>query len=95
MRVKLINIESHPWFVYVVECADSSLYTGITNDVARRINEHNYGAQAAKYTRARRPVELVYIEGFDTRSMATKREYEIKKMPRGEKLKLISENKAP
>jgi len=74
------------WFVYIVRCADDSLYTGITKDVDRRIQEHNEGDKlAAKYTRARRPVVLVYQETCESRSVATKREIEIKKLSRDEK----------
>ena len=49
------------WHVYIVECADGTYYTGITTDVDRRINEHNYSFRSAKYTRSRRPVRLVYV----------------------------------
>jgi len=74
------------WFVYIVRCADDSLYTGITKDVDRRIQEHNEGDKlAAKYTRARRPVVLAYQETCESRSVATKREIEIKKLSREEK----------
>ncbi len=74
------------WFVYIVRCADDSLYTGITKDVDRRIQEHNEGDKlAAKYTRARRPVVLVYQDICESRSVATKREIEIKKLSREEK----------
>lgn len=74
------------WFVYIVRCADDSLYTGITIDVDRRIQEHNEGDKlAAKYTRARRPVVLMYQEVCESRSAATKREIEIKQLSRKEK----------
>jgi len=80
------------WFVYIVCCTDDSLYTGITKDVARRIQEHNEGDKlAAKYTRARRPVVLVYQEICESRSAATKREMEIKKLSRKEKKLLLSQ----
>ncbi|HUF82675.1 MAG TPA: GIY-YIG nuclease family protein, partial [Burkholderiales bacterium] len=79
------------WTVYIVRCADGSLYTGITRDVARRIEEHNSnGLLAARYTRARRPVVLVYREKAATRSAACRREYRIKQMKRGEKQKLVT-----
>lgn len=68
------------WFVYLVRCRDGSLYTGITTDIERRIKEHNDGAAAAAYTRSRRPVTLVYHERVKNRSVAAKREAEIKKM---------------
>lgn len=78
------------WFVYMVRCADSSLYTGITTDPLRRLAEHNgERAGGAKYTRNRRPVELVWSEPCDSRSGATRRELEIKGMNRRQKLALI------
>lgn len=79
------------WYVYILKCADATLYTGIAMDVKRRVNEHNQDDRlAAKYTRARRPVTLVYQEPCASRSAATKREAEIKKLPRSQKEKLIS-----
>lgn len=79
------------WSVYILRCADGSLYTGITRDVARRVEEHNSnGRLAARYTRSRRPVVLVYRESAATRSAAGKREYRIKSMTRGEKQKLVN-----
>ena len=81
------------WFVYIVRCADNSLYTGITIDVERRIHEHNSDdGPGAKYTKARRPVVLVYQEACDSRSAASKREYEIKQLSRQEKEELFSSN---
>jgi len=78
------------WTVYILRCADGSLYTGITRDVARRVEEHNSnGLLAARYTRARRLVALVYQEPAATRSKASKREYRIKRMTRAHKLKLV------
>jgi len=78
------------YFVYMVRCADETLYTGITTDIERRVAEHNSSSKGAKYTRARRPVELVYHEIYATRSEASKREYFIKKrMSRQEKVSLI------
>jgi len=78
------------WFVYILRCADDTLYTGIAKDVKKRLAQHNTDDKAgAKYTRARRPVELVYSEGCDSRSEASKRECAIKKLSRGEKLLLI------
>ncbi len=80
------------WFVYIVRCADDSLYTGIAKDVDRRIQEHNEGDKlAAKYTRARRPVALVYQESCESRSVATKREIEIKLLSRKEKKLILSQ----
>ncbi len=78
------------WFIYIVRCADDTLYTGIAKDVDRRVAEHNSnGGLAANYTRARRPVALVYSEAVDTRSAALKREYEIKQLTRQEKDELL------
>jgi len=78
------------YYVYIVKCADNTLYTGITTQLDRRIQEHNSSDRGAKYTRIRRPVELVYNEEYLDRSSASKREYEIKKkMTRKEKLALI------
>jgi len=75
----------------MVQCADETLYTGIAKDLKRRVKEHNESEKGAKYTRARRPVKLVYSEKFTDRSTASKREYEIKKkMTRMQKLKLIT-----
>ncbi|CAM4293777.1 GIY-YIG nuclease family protein [Lacicoccus alkaliphilus] len=76
------------YHVYIVECKDGSLYTGYARDVASRIEKHNLG-MGAKYTRNRRPVTLKYQEPFDTMSKAMKREIQIKKLTRPEKLKLI------
>lgn len=77
------------YYVYLVRCADGSLYCGISNDVEKRVKAHNEG-KGAKYTRARRPVELVYVEETDSRSSALRREIEIKKMPRRRKLAIAS-----
>jgi putative endonuclease len=78
------------YFVYIVKCADKTLYTGITTDVARRIYEHNNLDSGAKYTAARRPVSLLISERFPNRKSAAKREYEIKQMTREEKLQFIA-----
>ena len=78
------------YYVYMVRCADDTLYTGIATELDRRIAEHNESDKGAKYTRVRRPVHLVYSEKHPDRSTASKREYEIKKkMSRVEKLELI------
>ena len=77
------------FYVYMVMCADDTLYTGIATDIERRIRVHNDG-KGAKYTRSRLPVNLVYSELFDTKSEALKREYEIKKWSRTEKDALIA-----
>ena len=81
------------YFVYILKCADETLYTGISTELERRIDEHNSSDKGAKYTRVRRPVRLVYSEEYPDRSTASKREYVIKKkMSRAEKLKLIGAN---
>ena len=78
------------WHVYVLRCADGTLYTGIATDLERRLREHNGEiGRGAKYTAARRPVELVYSEGHADRSAAAQREAAIKRMSRRAKLGLI------
>ena len=77
------------WFVYVVRCRDGSLYTGISNDLPGRVAAHNAGT-GARYTRARRPVEVVHVEGKRSRSTAQRREAIIKSLSRAEKLALIA-----
>ncbi len=78
------------WHVYIISCSDDTLYTGITNDLARRIEEHNDGI-GSKYTRPRRPVKLVYREKKRSRSAAARREAAIKNLTRQEKMELCSE----
>jgi putative endonuclease len=78
------------WFVYIIECRDETLYTGITTDVRRRIEEHNASEKGAKYTRGKRPVTLVYHKRCADRSAAAKEEYRIKQLSREEKQMLIS-----
>jgi len=75
-------------YVYVLECADGTLYTGYTTDVERRVAEHN-ASDGAKYTRGRTPVAVVHVETFDTRSAAMSREYEIKQLSRAAKERLV------
>lgn len=75
-------------YTYMVRCADGSLYTGWTNDLEQRIRNHNSG-KGARYTRSRRPVELVYYEAFATREEAMSRESRIKQLDREEKLQLL------
>ena len=82
--------ETMHWVVYMLRCADGSLYTGITKDIERRVNEHNQCAQkGAKYTRARRPVTLVYQEPQQDRISASQREHAIKRLSRTQKLSLV------
>jgi len=79
------------WYVYVLKCADNTLYTGITIDTERRLHEHNTdNTLGAKYTRVRRPVTLVYQEKLESRSLAAKREYQVKKLKRVDKERLIN-----
>ena len=82
------------YYVYLLRCGDGTLYTGFTNDLARRLAAHNAG-KGAKYTRGRRPVELVYWESFSNKSSALRREYAIKRLPRGQKLALIQSAALP
>jgi predicted GIY-YIG superfamily endonuclease len=82
------------WFVYMVRCADGSLYTGIARDVARRFKQHNDGT-ASRYTRSRLPVILVYHEAQRDQSSALRREAAIKAMDRREKLKMAQQKKKP
>ncbi|TKB27943.1 GIY-YIG nuclease family protein [Desulfopila sp. IMCC35006] len=77
------------WHVYIVCCNDNSYYTGITTDLMRRMEEHNSAKKGARYTRTRRPVELVYFEKAPSRSIATRRELQIKKLPLNSKKQLI------
>ena len=80
--------DSPGWFVYIVRCADGTLYTGITTDLERRIEQHNRG-EGARYTASRRPVELAYREGAADRASASSRESAIKRLGRAQKLVLI------
>ena len=75
-------------YTYMLKCSDGTLYTGWTNDLEKRVEAHNSG-KGAKYTKARRPVELAYYEEFETKEQAMKREYAIKQLGRKEKQKLI------
>jgi putative endonuclease len=79
-------------YVYVLRCADDSLYTGYTTDVERRVAEHDSG-EGAKYTRGRTPVELVHVESFGSQSAAMTREYEIKQFSRARKESLVENNR--
>jgi predicted GIY-YIG superfamily endonuclease len=82
------NSSDNSWYVYILRCADGSLYTGITTDLDRRCKQHNAGT-ASRYTRSRLPVELVYQEARDSQSKALKRELEIKALTRQQKESLI------
>jgi len=79
------------WYVYIIECCDKTLYTGITTDINRRLSQHNSG-KGGKYTRNRKPVTLKALFEFDNRSSASKEEYRIKQLPKSEKIKLYEGN---
>lgn len=83
------ELESTPYFVYILRCGDTTLYTGITREIEKRVVEHNTSPKGAKYTRSRRPVSVVYSEQCDDKSTALKREISIKKMSRSQKEGLI------
>ena len=77
------------WYVYILQCADGTLYTGITNDLDRRLKAHNAGT-ASKYTRVRRPVAMAHQEETDSKGNALRRELQIKSMSRQQKMDLIN-----
>ena len=82
-------------YTYMVKCADGTLYTGWTNCLQKRLKAHNEGKNGAKYTKAKRPVSLVYYEGFRTKEEAMKRECAIKKLSRSQKERLINSDQNP
>lgn len=85
-----VDNDKSSWFVYILRCADNTLYTGITTDVEKRLKQHNgINKNGAKYTRYRRPVELVYQESSESRSEASKREHSIKLLKKTQKQSLI------
>ena len=77
------------WFVYMLRCADNSLYTGITTDLDRRLDEHNGKKSLTRYTRVRQPVQLVYKEVSNSRSSASQREAQIKKLSKAQKEEML------
>lgn len=81
------------YYVYIIRCADDTLYTGITTDIERRITEHNDSKLGAKYTRARRPVVIVYSSSHPDKSSASREEARIKKLARSQKELLIARTK--
>lgn len=83
------------WWVYLLRCNDNSLYAGVTTDIQRRVAEHNNSKLGAKYTRARRPVSLAYLEAADNKSSACKREYQIRHLTKVKKEQLVSGYQAP
>jgi putative endonuclease len=82
--------DTRGWFVYIIEASDGSLYTGATTDVERRFAEHCGSDKGARFFRGRKPIKVVYTEIHPDRSSAQRRESEIKKLTRGEKLELIA-----
>ena len=86
----LMNSEPQ-WYVYIVECSDKTLYTGVTNDIDRRLHEHNHTAKGAKYTRSRRPVNLVVYKAMPSKQAAFKTEYLVKKQKKQNKIKYLTE----
>jgi len=85
-----VQVSEKAWFLYVLRCADDTFYTGTTTDISRRIDEHNTKQCGAKYTKARRPVKLVFWQPFENRSKAQKAEYKFKKLTRKQKEKIIT-----
>ncbi len=81
-----------PYTVYVLCCADGTYYTGVAQDVTKRVREHNASGRGAKYTKSRRPVRLVYAEPASSRGAALKREYAIRHLTRAQKNALIIKN---
>ena len=92
---KLAITAAKPYFVYIVRCADNTLYTGVAVNVRARVKQHNSSLNGAKYTRARRPVNLVFSRKYDSRSSALKAEYSIKRLSRAQKKTLISNAHIP
>lgn len=87
--IKKKEAQKNSYFVYILECSDQTLYTGITTNIEKRLDEHNNSPKGAKYTKARRPVKLLYSEKSQNRSTASKREYAIKQLTRKQKLDLM------
>ena len=83
------------WYLYVVKCSDNTLYTGVTTDLVRRIKEHNASPRGAKYTRTRRPVELVYSYSYLSRSQALRAEHKFKRLSKRQKLDVIRDPDPP
>jgi len=81
---------NNAWYVYLLRCNDNSLYAGITTNIERRLHQHNNTKLGAKYTRAKRPVTLVFIESAIDKSSASKREYQLRKLSKVKKEQLVS-----
>ena len=79
------------WHVYMVRCSDGTLYTGVAKDLEKRIEAHNSGKDGARYTRSRRPVNLVYSEQAESKSAASRMEYQIKRLPRAKKKRMVED----
>lgn len=85
------NCAAHnTWYVYILRCADNSLYTGITTDIVRRVQEHNSAASVTRYTRARQPLTLVYHEIHADRASAARREHALKQLRKAQKEALLA-----
>jgi putative endonuclease len=84
----MLRNDPQPWYVYILQCSDRTLYTGIAKDIEKRLAQHNSGT-GARYTRGRAPVELVFVEGMRCHGDALRREYQIKRMSRAQKRKII------
>ncbi len=87
--LRFSNSKGAEWCVYMIRCSDASLYTGVTTDIERRFKEHKEGRMGAKYTRAKIPLHVVYVETCDSRSKAQIREAQIKKLTKTQKEELI------
>ena len=88
-----MNKGNSSWHVYMVRCSDGTLYTGITNNLEKRIEAHNSEKNGARYTRSRRPVELVYSEQAGSQAAAARLEYRLKKLPLAKKKGLVEDIK--
>ena len=85
-----IFLKTNMYYLYILKCADDTLYTGITTDITRRVAEHNTGKKGAKYTQSRRPVSVVFSKKYKNRSKASQEEAKIKKLTRTQKMALLS-----
>lgn len=88
-QVNSHNHKTARWYVYILRCSDDTLYTGVTTDLARRLQEHNSAVGGARYTRSRQPVRMEYAEVAGSRSAAYSREYQLKRLSRKAKEALI------
>lgn len=88
-----MSTTKNQWWVYFLRCKDESLYCGVTNDLERRLLEHNTSKRGSKYTRARRPVELVWWAEAESKSWALRMEHRLKSLSKSEKEKIVADNK--